>query len=375
MPLDERVLDMIDALYEAALDETKWHDVLHKLATLTGSQAATFWVLDGSGQPRLPIFLYINLDPQLIEEYLDGMAQHDPTVQYLVRHPTLPLVHDSMFITEDEKDRHRYYDWHHRFSDTRYRLVSRMSPAPAVQAGVALLRARCAGRFEPSDLEQFTVLHRHIERALGLGFKLGSLGTLQQCGTDLLDRNPAAILLLDAQQRVVYANPTAEKLCSQCDGLSLSHSGLTAARSRDTDCLRKLITQAVSIRTNGCLPGGGVIPVPRPSGKRPYLVLVAPLSGRHQALSVLRPAVSIVITDPDARPSIGAERLQTAFNLTMAEARLAAALAAGDDLQLAADWLGIRYATARARLTEIFRKTETRRQGELVSLLLRSLLP
>jgi len=144
MPLDERVLDMIDALYEAALDETQWHGALHKLADLTGSQAATFWVLDGAGQPRLPTFSYINLDPQLIEEYLDCMAQHDPTVQYLVRHPTTPLVHDSMFITECEKDRHLYYDWHHRFSDTRLKVVSPWSkPATA-----GALRAKCRRQSE-----------------------------------------------------------------------------------------------------------------------------------------------------------------------------------------------------------------------------------
>lgn len=375
MPVDERMLDMIDALYEAALDETQWHGVLHKLADLTGSQAATFWVLDGSGQPRLPTFSYVNLDPKLIEEYLNCMAEHDPTVQFLLRHPSLPLVHDSMFISEREKDRHHYYDWHHRYSDTRFRLVSRMSPGPTVQAGVALLRARSSGRFEASDVEQFAVLHRHIERALALGFQLGSLGTLQRCCTDMLDGNSAAILLLDAQQRVVYANPAAEQLCSKCDGLSLSRNAVVAARIQDADRLRSLITQAVPNRTHGTLPGGGLMPVQRPSGKRPYLVLVAPLSGRQLTLSALRPAVSIVITDPDVRLPVSAERLKAAFDLTMAEARLAAALAVGDDLKLAADSLRIRYGTARARLSEIFRKTDTCRQGELVSLLLRSLLP
>ena len=92
--------------------------------------------------------------------------------------------------------------------------------------------------------------------------------------------------------------------------------------------------------------------MPCPSGKRPYLVLVAPLSGRHHALSALRPAVSIVIADPDARPLLGTDCLQAAFDLTAAEARLAAALAAGDDLKAAAERLGIRYATARARLAD-----------------------
>lgn len=39
-------------------------------------------------------------------------------------------------------------------------------------------------------------------------------------------------------------------------------------------------------------------------------------------------------------------------------------------LRSAATKLGITYGTARARLAEIFQKTETRRQAELVRLLL-----
>ncbi len=45
-------------------------------------------------------------------------------------------------------------------------------------------------------------------------------------------------------------------------------------------------------------------------------------------------------------------------------------LAAGDELRVAATRLGIGYGTARARLADIFRKTDTHRQGELIKLLL-----
>ena len=49
---------------------------------------------------------------------------------------------------------------------------------------------------------------------------------------------------------------------------------------------------------------------------------------------------------------------------------MAALLASGEDLKSAATTLGITYGTARARLAEIFQKTETCRQGELINLLL-----
>jgi len=373
MRIDEQALDAIEAVYEAALDDTLWQGALQKLADATGSQAASFWLLDASGPPRLPTFSFINFDPQLIQEYLDGMAEHDPTVQYLASHPGHSIVHDGMFITEREKDHHIYYDWHHRFSETRFRLISQMSPAPGIQAGVALHRTRNKGRFEPDDVERFAILHRHIERALALGFRFGSIGSMQQCSTELLDRNPAGILLLDASQRVVYANQAAERLCGQGDGLSLSSAGLSLAHRQDQDRLRDLITQALAMRAGDSLRDDGVMQAGRLSDKRPYLLLVAPMSNRYPTLSTLRPAVSIHVTDPDARPRVSRQRLRRAFGLTDAEAQLAAALVAGDDLQSAAKRLGIQYATARTRLAEIFFKTNTHRQSELIHLISASL--
>ena len=373
MSVDERVLGVVDSLYAAATDKALWSAALTGLIDLTGSQAASFWVLEGSEEPRLSTFIYINLDPAFIQEYLDQMAPLDPTVRYLVSHPGQPVVHDGLFITEREKDRHIYYDWHHRHSETRFRLVSQMTPVPGIQAGVALHRTRKTGRFECGDIEQFAILHRHIERALALGFRLGSMDSMQHGYKDMLDRNVAGIVLLNPQQHVVYANQAATRLCGQGDGLSLSGVGLTPTRRQDRDRLRVLIAQALSMRAGSDLPHDGVLPVQRPSGKRPYLLLIAPIGTRDPALAALRPAVSIVITDPDARRRVSRQRLCAAFGLTDAEARLAAELAAGDDLQAAAERLGIQYATARARLAEIFRKTDTHRQSELIHLILVSL--
>ena len=110
MSVDEHVLAVIQALYDAAMDETRWPEALKELTGLTGSQAATFWVLDGSEQPRLPTLICFNFDPKFMEEYLDGMVPLDPTVRYLVDHPNQSIVHDGLVIGERDKDRHPYYD-------------------------------------------------------------------------------------------------------------------------------------------------------------------------------------------------------------------------------------------------------------------------
>ena len=255
-----------------------------------------------------------------------------------------------------------------------------MRPAPAVQAGVALHRTRAVGRYEADDIDRFSVLNGHLERALSIGFRLGTLGAMQQSAMDLLDRNPAAVLLLDGRGRLVYANRSAEALRAKGDGIRLAGDEITALHKQDHDRLQALIARALSavatpeISTSG--PGGpsGMMRTLRPSGKRPYAILVAPITRQYPVLTVWRPAVCIVITDPEGQKPLPTERIQSAFGLTEAEARLASLLAGGVELRAAAEELKITYGTARGRLAEIFQKTETRRQGELIQLLLATLV-
>jgi DNA-binding CsgD family transcriptional regulator len=374
VPAHQRTLAVIESFYDAALDETLWPAALKALLDLTGSQASSFWVLDGSEDPRLPTFLCINFDQKSIQEYLNGMAALDPTVRYLVSHPQQALVHDGLLKNDRDPDTRAYYDWHERAVETRFRLVGQVRVAPAVQAGVALHRTRKAGRFESRDIDRFGMLHGHLQRALKIGFQLGSLGAMRQFGTDWLDSNSAGIVLLDRHKRVIFANRAAQALQSAGDGLKLSPDGIVFAGRADNENLQSLIAQAMSPIASPGLSAGGTMRAARPSGKRPYGIFVSPVSKQTAALSLFRPAACVVVTDPERRPPLMIQRLQEAFGLTKGEAKLASQLAAGQDLRFAAEQLGITYGTARSRLAQIFQKTGTRRQGELIHLLFTYLL-
>jgi DNA-binding CsgD family transcriptional regulator len=216
-------------------------------------------------------------------------------------------------------------------------------------------------------------VHGHLEKALSIGFQLGSLCAMQQATTELLDANPAAILLLDESKRIVYANRRAEALRSHHDGIQWSAHGVMLYRKEDHDRLQGLILRVRSTIASVDGSAGEVMRASRPSGKLPYTILVVPVSKRYPALSLLRPAVCIVITDPEGQTPLPVHRVQAAFALTGAEARLACALATGAELRSAASEMKITYGTARARLAQIFEKTGTRRQGELIKVLLTTL--
>jgi hypothetical protein len=76
--VDERILAVIQVLYDAALDETIWPKALQELVGLTGSLAASFWTLESSEQPRLPIFTTFNFDDRFIGNYLESMVPWIP---------------------------------------------------------------------------------------------------------------------------------------------------------------------------------------------------------------------------------------------------------------------------------------------------------
>lgn len=371
MALHERTLAVIESFYDAALDERLWPSALRQITELSGSLGASFWVLDGSETPRLSTFVTINFDPAAIQEYLEHAAAIDPTVHYLASHPDVPIVHDGLVIGEAEKDKHPYYDWHERRIETRFRMVGQAQLAPAVQGGIALHRTRKAGRFESADIKQFAVLHRHLERALKIGVRIGSLDAAAGVGKEWLDRCTAAVFLLDDGKRVVFSNRAADALQSSGDGIRVSARRIGLARKQDDIRLQALIEQALA---RGGPRHGGTLRAQRPSGKRSFGIFVNPLTREYPILSMFRPAVCVIVTDPDTRPLPPLERLRQSFDLTEAEARLAALLANGEDLRRAADRLKITYGTARTRLAQIFQKTDTRRQAELVRLILTDLL-
>lgn len=372
MDIDKTMLVVIDAIYEAALDQTRWPDALTSLAQFMGSQAATFWVLGGGRDPRLSEFVYINFDSAFISEYLDGMANEDPTIQFLLSHPNDSVIHDGQYLSDRDIDKNHYYAWHLRNTDTRYRLLGQIRPAPAIQAGVALHRAPKAGRFNPADLALFKAIYPHLRRSLTIAFRLGTLGTQYQAISDLMDRERIAMLLLDSSGLLLYHNAKLGELTQAADGIRLDTRGLVLDDPCGDRYLNHLIEIACPNRSGH--QSSGFMQVPRPSGKRPYQIFVTPVDEVKFELTVWAPAVCIGITDPAEDLSDTLPRIKEVFGLTTAEGHLACLLAAGEDLRASAERLGVQYETARARLTDIFEKTDTHRQGELVSLLLTTIM-
>ncbi len=79
----------------------------------------------------------------------------------------------------------------------------------------------------------------------------------------------------------------------------------------------------------------------------------------------------VVITSLSSRALPGGEMLQGLFDLTPAEARLAIGLAGGNKIGELARLFKVSHETIRSQIKQVFAKTRTRSQAELVGLLAR----
>jgi len=82
--------------------------------------------------------------------------------------------------------------------------------------------------------------------------------------------------------------------------------------------------------------------------------------------------VLLFITDPEQRLDVSPEIIARLFGLTASEARLASALSRGDSMEEAAEAMGVTVSTARTYLKQVFSKTGTGRQADLIRMILTS---
>jgi DNA-binding CsgD family transcriptional regulator len=229
-------------------------------------------------------------------------------------------------------------------------------------SGTGFYRSWNEGPFEREEIRLLQAIGPHLRRAVALNLRLGRLEMERHSSAEMLNRCDRGAVLVDKNARVLFANVAAEAILRDGDGLRVRDGRLGAANAASTATLRGMITG------NADLADGGVLALLCSDGRK-IAVQVLPLRAETAWLAS-RPAAILFIKDPKAAALPSQEDIRVLFDLTLAQSALAREILRGDGIQAAADRLKIARATARSHLLEIFQKTGTSRQAELVRVIL-----
>jgi DNA-binding CsgD family transcriptional regulator len=242
----------------------------------------------------------------------------------------------------------------------------RPSSTPATVFSAARELAR---PYSADEKNAMRLLVPHLSRALGVMYRLRDADLKLAVSLAALDRLSVGVVLLDAGGRIAHANREAERILDERDGLTRDAGfGFAAdsARSQWAHVLPSLLDRSISAVAHF----SDAIAVPRPSGRSPLVLQAAPLGSTHAFAAPSEAAAVVFITDPDRPTELDMAAMRDLYRVTPAEAALAQSLSNGRTVTQAAAERGISEATARTQLAELFRKTGTSRQADLIRVLM-----
>jgi DNA-binding CsgD family transcriptional regulator len=366
---EDNVLDLVGAIYDAALNARLWPDTLNRIGDAVGGPQVVFGVFD-------PANGLVNMhaprtDPDIMDSLVDW-APANPSLPCIASYPPGEVFNGAEVISPDEFTGTAFYqEWWRPAGFSTEPLVTNLFADGAASGHFASHGLLNQTRLD-SQKRLFAVLAQHLVRAVALHRRLHRLTIANESTLTDLDGLKQGFLLVDAQARLLFVNRVARALLDARAGLRLEAGALSASNADEAGTLRGLIASCVVEVSAGA---GGDIVLRRGPGRLPLDVLVTPIQPETAVASIpwtfpQRAVAIVLVSDPETEMQARVESLRDRFGFTPAEATFALEIIKGDGRQATADRLGITVGTARSHLSKIFDKTGVRHQAELVRLLL-----
>jgi PAS domain-containing protein len=292
-------LDVLDLILEAALQPAAWDRVLRRLARLTDCVAGGLTIENPGTGEGTPI-TYFGFDKNHVEKTFDHYLPMNPL------HRIAPLMKPGLIVTNsdviplDVFQRTEFYNGWARPQQVCCPLTLVLHRSDEVYCPLTLARPDGAGDATVADRALLERLAPHLIRAMGVSLRLGFASHQRVAMEQTLMGLATAVLLLDWQKRIVFANPAAEKLLAAAEAL-LAVDGLLAARAvRSNHQLQKAILEVMGRKP----VADAEISIEREDG-RPLLATVLPLVPENPFLPLLThlACCAVFVSDPDACPS------------------------------------------------------------------------
>ncbi len=371
MNCSEALIELIDYTYRAVLDAQLWPAFLDKLADALGAHQAVMPSFDWHAN----VFATIapRTDPEALTVYEHYWAFRDEAAARTFQLPAGVICSlDDIMPREDFAATPVFNEYWRPNGYGLAAMGANLVREEGFSALICVFKTPGADSFTSEQRRFLAALLPHVMRAVRLSRRFFNLEIDTAALPARFEALDQGVLLTDAFARVVRANPAAKAVLDEANGIFLREGRLTVDGT--PDALEKLVFACAQRNPLADNPGGELT-VLRNGNKTPLHVTVAPVRASDTLQEVpwictAPPIAMVTLTDPDKAKFSRESKLRQRFQLTSAEAALADEIMKGDGRKAAARRCRITDGTAKSHLARIFQKTGTRRQAELIRLLL-----
>ncbi|EJN14786.1 response regulator containing a CheY-like receiver domain and an HTH DNA-binding domain [Bradyrhizobium sp. YR681] len=358
--------ELIGLLYDAALDPTLWPRALEQACLFVGGSSGSLFWHDAATEQSAALHMF-NEDPHYTRLYFD---------KYLPLNPCFPagafieagVVWGSTdLIPFEEIVETRFYTEWMKPQGIIDALGANLEKGATSASVLAVRMHEQDGLADADDRRRFALIVPHFQRAVSIGRLFDQSKAAQAVLTETLDNVSAAVFLVGPNARLVFTNAPGRAMLGEAGPLTERNGTLVTAAPDAQRALREALVAAEN--GNAAADSRGPIPLANPRGR--WFASVLPLtSGDRQRTGALHSAIAAVFvrkTSPASPPPL--EALAKLYKLTASEIRVIDAVMKVSGVKALAELLGLTQATVKTHLHNVFRKTGTARQSELVKLI------
>ena len=372
--------DLLGLIYEGPLEDRPWQSALPQLRKMLDAQVASLVVRPPSDEDQGAILNSVRPEPGDTDDTLaDPNAWQAASYQeeFFSLDPFVNLPLDKVVALEDvlsdkELEESDYYR-HYLQPVGLFHILGVDTAEPGgMLARLRFSRRSDEPRFNAEERRLLEHIAPHLRRAIQIYATISRRTSERDIYAGAVSQLAVASIILDEQARVLSANPVAQVLLEQGDGLSLKGQWLHIEGRDINKELQQAVANIIRAQHQGEPSVVRALRVPRSSGRSDLGLVVRPVPVSKWSEGQSSPSAAIFISDPDLHESASRQTLAELFELTPAEANLAILLARGLSLAEVSDTQNVSQHTTRAQIKSIFAKTGVSRQAELVRLVIKS---
>lgn len=359
---------LVGDLYDAAIDPALWPVALKGARDFVGGASAGIVTKNASANSGRVCFDDGSIAPDYTASYFDGYVTLDPcTTGHFFSSPDAPVSTADLIPYTEFLETRFYQEWARPqgFVDYMGAAVDRSATTAVV---FNVMRHESDGMFDHASRRRMQLVAPHVRRAVVIGNAIELKAAEASSLAEVFDGLSAGVFLTDGSGRIVHANSAGHALLAEGGGLYAS-GGRLAMRQPE---VRRTLGAALAAAGKGdaALRGGGIdiAFASREGGDYAGHVLPLASGSRHEVAATYGAVAALFVHKASITLPSEPECIARHYGLTPTELRVLMAIVEVGGVPEVADSLGIAASTVKTHLGNLYGKTGTSRQADLVKL-------
>ncbi|MBK1734531.1 hypothetical protein CKO15_04365 [Halorhodospira abdelmalekii] len=369
---------LLEAIYSAAIDPRAWERLLSEIVTAVAARSARLLIMDESAS-RVRSSFKFNIDDGDHQAYVDHYVNTCPWRPELRLKPPGRLYSTFLDFSCSQPDFYRcefFNEWA-RPQDIHHGACGTLVQHAGYTVQLLVQRTCDQGHFSAAETALLSSLAPHLQTTFTSLLDLEHRAQLNRMIVSAVDQQQRPFVLFAEDGTIAYCSPSAATIVHNQPLLS-TRGGRLYILDRTLDSrFQRALSDCLKWRSEGdafALPAIAHNVRPLPARTAPQARLYVQLSALHpdigHPLLGQRAFAAAYLYETTSAVNRLITTLQARYNLSSAEAVVAATFAREASLERVAEHCHITLHTVRSHIKAIYRKTDTRNQAELMQRLL-----